>query len=403
MASSSGSSRPPCRQPVIIALSVTEAHPQPDTQLTTHRIKQTRGRARSQEEEEEEEEGCQARMSDGDRKPRGSWDIRAPRSLIVTDKHEVTTPTARRHIATQWQQLVSWRKKGWLKQRELEICISRITRTHNLLTILIREIAGSRTPRGSPFEYTNTHTCCGIAEVMHANSAPPSPRFHKHTPTLLIYDWRGPKRGHSLITAIKQQEVDWDFMSGRGEARLQGTKVQEGAANAKRIKAREWKRILTGKGRIESLGGNWSGFKIKLREVRDGGKRENFVVRLMTLSVFHVLFMSFFLLFPHFLALCPEGAEARRRRLCSFSVPHSQNFSPSAPSAPEASQILGANCEGLSSLTPPPPLYDLVSHPRPPPSKPVTLPWHLLAAWQKLRQASCSHVCTWLWQEQNHR
>lgn len=30
--------------------------------------------------------------------------------------------------------------------------------------------------------------------------------------------------------------------------------------------------VSQGKERIESLGGNWSGFKIKLREVRDGGR-----------------------------------------------------------------------------------------------------------------------------------
>jgi len=61
-------------------------------------------------------------------------------------------------------------------------------------------------------------------------------------------------------------------MSDTSIISLQGTEAQEDTEKTERIKAGEWKRILTGKGRIESLGGNWSGFKIKLREVRDWGR-----------------------------------------------------------------------------------------------------------------------------------
>lgn len=196
MSNSSGSSRPPCRQPVIITLSVTEAHPQSETEVTKHKIKQTRGSAKSQEEEEDEEEGSQAWMSDKDRKPRRSWDIKAPRILIVTDKHELTTPTAYRHISTQWQQLVCW-KKGWLKQRALEIYISRNwAHTQPINNIDPKLLAEEHPEEVCLSVQTHTHAverqrwCILIQSAVSYRA-----HFHKHTPTLLIYDRMGLKRG----------------------------------------------------------------------------------------------------------------------------------------------------------------------------------------------------------------
>lgn len=87
--------------------------------------------------------------------------------------------------------------------------------------------------------------------------------------------------------------------------------------NTERIKAREWKRILTGKERIESLGGNWSGFKIKLREVRDGGRegkrelRNAFNDDFFLSCSFHILsFWGFF----------SWRWNARRERICGSFV-----------------------------------------------------------------------------------
>lgn len=70
-------------------------------------------------------------------------------------------------------------------------------------------------------------------------------------------------------------------------------------------------------------GGGWSGCKIKLREVRGGG-RENFVVRLMMISFFHVLFKSFFSFFS-FLSTRVRfqgvlKGECKEERICASSL-----------------------------------------------------------------------------------
>lgn len=90
----------------------------------------------------------------------------------------------------------------------------------------------------------------------------------------------------------------------------------------------------------------------------------------MTISFFHVLFISFF--FPcsllrltflflfSLLLLAPKGELQRKKDWCFLRPPHDWN-SPSAllslpplPIRPKASWILGANCEWLSNFTPPP-------------------------------------------------
>lgn len=116
-------------------------------------------------------------------------------------------------------------------------------------------------------------------------------------------------------------------------------------------------------------------------------ERENFVVRLMTISFFHVLFISFFFFFrplfhtSHFLWDCffvlkvkckekkdlwflrPLTIETHPLYLClALSAP--------LPIRPKASWVLGANCERLSNFPPPPsPLRGL-----PPSSRSPSLP-----------------------------
>lgn len=132
---------------------------------------------------------------------------------------------------------------------------------------------------------------------------------------------------------------------------------KEELENTERIKAGEWKRILTGKERIESLGGNRSGFKIKLREVRDGGREGKRELR----SAFNddfFLSCSFHILFFFFLKVkCKEGkgsaapsSSFRHKFTLSTSVSLSL---PLSPVRPKASWIISANCERLSNFTPP--------------------------------------------------
>lgn len=145
--------------------------------------------------------------------------------------------------------------------------------------------------------------------------------------------------------------------------------------NTERIKAREWKRILTGKERIESLGGNWSGFKIKLREVRDGGREGKRELR----SAFNddfFLSCSFHIL--SFWGVFSWRWNARRERICgsfvllpievhrlylclALSAPLPP---PSAPKHPGSSvptvsdcQTSPLPCSDLTPTNPPTPLF----------------------------------------------
>lgn len=119
--------------------------------------------------------------------------------------------------------------------------------------------------------------------------------------------------------------------------------------NTERIKAREWKRILTGKERIESLGGNWSGFKIKLREVRDGGRegkrelRSAFNDDFFLSCSFHILSFFFFFL----KVKRKEGKDLRFLRppsdRSSPSLPLPRSLCPSPPRLPQS--ILDHQCQ----------------------------------------------------------
>lgn len=178
--------------------------------------------------------------------------------------------------------------------------------------------------------------------------------------------------------------------------------------NTERIKAREWKRILTGKERIESLGGNWSGFKIKLREVRDGGREGKRELR----SAFNddfFLSCSFHIL--SFWGVFSWRWNARRERICGSFVllpievhrlylclALSAPLPP--PVCPKASWIISANCERLSNFTPP----LQWPHPHQPPHPSLFAwsnlpPWHLQTERARNRLQDNKYFCvccTWL-------
>lgn len=177
--------------------------------------------------------------------------------------------------------------------------------------------------------------------------------------------------------------------------------------NTERIKAREWKRILTGKERIESLGGNWSGFKIKLREVRDGGREGKRELR----SAFNddfFLSCSFHIL--SFLGGFSWRWNARRERICGSFVllpieVHRLYLclalsAPLPPVCPKASWIISANCERLSNFTPP----LQWPHPHQPPHPSLFAwsnlpPWHLQTERVRNRLQDNKYFCvccTWL-------
>lgn len=103
-------------------------------------------------------------------------------------------------------------------------------------------------------------------------------------------------------------------------------------------------------------------------------ERENFVVRLMTISLFHVLFISFFFSFRPVSTLlsflCSQRWAARRERICGSSVPlplkltlstsasHSLPLSPAAPKHPGSLVPTVCDCQTLTLplCAPPSPL-----------------------------------------------
>lgn len=133
------------------------------------------------------------------------------------------------------------------------------------------------------------------------------------------------------------------------------------------------------KKRIESLGGNWSGFKIKLREVRDGGRegkrelRSAFNDEFFLSCSFHILFFFFCPFSTLHRFFFPKGemqdgkgsvvpSSSYDRNSPSLPLPHSLCPSPRPPQS-----ILDPRCQlqatvkphpsprGLSSLLPPSP------------------------------------------------
>lgn len=156
--------------------------------------------------------------------------------------------------------------------------------------------------------------------------------------------------------------------------------------NKKQENEREY---LQEKERIESLGGNWSGFKIKLREVRDGGREGKRELRgafnddFFLSCSFHILFF-FLLLRPlfhtsHFLRFlkvkckeCVVSSPPYDRNSPSLPLPRSLCPSPHPPQS-----ILDPRCQLWVTVK----LYPSPFMCPPLTKQPSTPPWHLLTDW----------------------